>query len=231
MTMIWISLLAFFAMTPAEENPMTLKMTLHEMSLKAQALPEELSPERLEELDAMAAWVANQSRETPTELTFICTHNSRRSHMGQIWAQAAAWHFGLNDVRTFSGGTEATAFNPRAVKALRELGVAIDVSQEAANPVYTVQLQSDRPSFEAFSKTYSDATNPSEGYAAVMVCSSADRGCPIVYGSAARFAIPYIDPKVSDGTDAEAATYRARAMQIGAEAFYVMARAAELRAQ
>ena len=94
MTMIWIPLLTFFAIAPAEENPMTLKMTLHEMSLKAQALPEELSPERLEELNAMAAWVAEQPQETPTELTFICTHNSRRSHMGQIWAQAAAWHFG-----------------------------------------------------------------------------------------------------------------------------------------
>ena len=201
------------------------------MNLKAQALPEELSPERLEDLDAMAAWVALQPKDTPTELTFICTHNSRRSHMGQIWAQAAAWHFGLDDVRTFSGGTEATAFNPRAVRALRELGVAIDVSEEAANPVYTVRLQSGRPSFEAFSKTYSDPANPSEGYAAVMVCSSADQGCPIVYGSAARFAIPYIDPKVSDGKDAEAVTYRARAMQIGTEVFYVMARAAELRAQ
>ena len=94
MTKIWTLILAFFAMAPAEENPMTLKMTLHEMSLKAQALPEELSPERLEELDAMAAWVADQPLEIPTELTFICTHNSRRSHMGQIWAQAAAWHFG-----------------------------------------------------------------------------------------------------------------------------------------
>ena len=150
---------------------MTLKMTLHEMSLKAQALPEELSPERLEELNAMAAWVAEQPQETPTELTFICTHNSRRSQMGQIWAQAAAWHFGLNDVRTFSGGTEATAFNPRAVRALRGLGVAIDVSKEAINPVYTVQLQSDRSSFEAFSKTYGKEGkkwNPNHGHGAKL---------------------------------------------------------------
>lgn len=51
MTMSWIPLLAFLAIAPAEENPMTLKMTLHEMSLKAQALPEELSPERLEEVE------------------------------------------------------------------------------------------------------------------------------------------------------------------------------------
>jgi protein-tyrosine-phosphatase len=151
--------------------------------------------------------------------------------MGQIWAQAAAWHFGLNDVRTFSGGTEATAFNPRAVRALKELGVAIEVAKDGENPLYTIQLQDERAPFEAFSKKYTDEANPQKDFAAVMVCSSADQGCPLVYGASARFSIPYIDPKVTDGTEAEAATYRARAMQIGAEMFYVMARAAELRAQ
>lgn len=212
-----------------EENP--LKMTLHEMSMKAQALPNELDADRLEELDAMAEWIAEQPTGTATEMTFICTHNSRRSHMGQIWAQAAAWHFGLNDVRTFSGGTEATAFNPRAVRALKELGVTIEVEKDGENPLYTIQLQDERAPFEAFSKKYTDEANPQKDFAAVMVCSSADQGCPLVYGASARFSIPYIDPKVSDGTEAEAATYRARAMQIGAEMFYVMARAAELRAQ
>ena len=229
MMMAWISFFTLLATAPVEENP--LKMTLHEMSMKAQALPDELGAERLEELDAMAEWIAEQPTETPTELTFICTHNSRRSHMGQIWAQAAAWHYGLNDVRTFSGGTEATAFNPRAVRALKELGVAIEVAEDGENPLYSIQLQDERAPFEAFSKKYTDEANPQKDFAAVMVCSSADQGCPIVYGSDARFSIPYIDPKVSDGTDAEAATYRARAMQIGAEMFYVMARAAELRAQ
>lgn len=225
----WISFFTLLAMAPVEENP--LKMTLHEMSMKALALPDELGAERLEELNAMAEWIAEQPTKTATEMTFICTHNSRRSHMGQIWAQAAAWHYGLNDVRTFSGGTEATAFNPRAVRALKELGVAIEVAKDGENPLYSIQLQDERVPFEAFSKKYTDEANPQKDFAAVMVCSSADQGCPIVYGSDARFSIPYIDPKVSDGSDAEAATYRARAMQIGAEMFYVMARAAELRAR
>ncbi len=77
-----------------------------------------------------------------------------------------------------------------------------------------------------FSKKYGDEPNPREGFGAVMTCSSADRGCPIVYGADARFAIPYVDPKVSDGTDAEAATYDARLEQIGTEMLYLMGQVA-----
>jgi hypothetical protein len=61
-----------------------------------------------------------------------------------------------------------------------------------------------------------------------MTCSSADKGCPLVYGSDARFSVPYVDPKVSDGTPEEAATYDARLRQIGTEMLYVMGHAARL---
>ena len=210
--------------------PMTLNQTLIALSERADALPQEVTPERLAELDAMAAWVAEQPAEGTTDLVFICTHNSRRSHMGQILAQAAAHHHGLLDVRTHSGGTEATAFNPRAVQALRELGVGLmPTDPDAANPVYEVALQPEAPATAAFSKVYSDAANPQDGFAAVMTCSDADEACPLVFGAAARFATPYVDPKVSDGTEAEAATYRERALEIGTEMMYVMARAAALR--
>jgi hypothetical protein len=59
-----------------------------------------------------------------------------------------------------------------------------------------------------------------------MTCSSADRGCPVVYGSAARFSTPYVDPKVSDGTAEEDSTYDARLRQIGTEMLYVMGQVA-----
>ncbi|MGB1122701.1 MAG: hypothetical protein ACPG08_04175, partial [Flavobacteriales bacterium] len=61
----WIPFFTLLAMAPVEENP--LKMTLHEMSMKAQALPSELGAERLEELDAMAEWIAEQPAESATE--------------------------------------------------------------------------------------------------------------------------------------------------------------------
>ena len=209
------------------ENPRTLNETLIQMERAATELPGKLQPERLQELNDLAAWVAGRDE---ANCIFICTHNSRRSHMGAIWAQAAAWHFGLDGVRTFSGGTEATAFNPRAVAALRGLGVRIvPVDENGGNMIYQVGLQADRPEFDVFSKVYSDPVNPSEGFAAVMTCSDADEACPLVFGADARFATPYVDPKISDGTPEEAATYRERAMQIGAEMFYVMRQAASIR--
>ena len=92
------------------------------------------------------------------------------------------------------------------------------------NPTYLVSTGvSD---MACFSKKYGDEPNPSEGFGAVMTCSSADRGCPLVYGADARFAIPYVDPKVSDGTAAEAATYDARLEQIGTEMLYLMGQVA-----
>ena len=210
------------------ENPITLNETLTLMERAATELPSTLQPERLQELDELAAWVAEHEDEA--NCIFICTHNSRRSHMGAIWAQAAAWHFGLDGVRTFSGGTEATAFNPRAVAALRDLGVrVVPVDENGGNMIYRVGLQPEHPDFDVFSKVYRDPANPNEGFAAVMTCSDADEACPLVFGADARFATPYVDPKVSDGTPEEAATYRERAMQIGTEMMYVMSRAADLR--
>lgn len=207
-----------------------LNATLDRFAAAAVDYPRDADPERLAELNALADWIAEQPLDTPTELIFICTHNSRRSHMGQIWAQAAAWHHGLDDVRTFSGGTEATAFNPRAVTALRDLGVGIHTPDPgAANPTYQVHLQPERPATTAWSKVYSAPENPQHGFAAVMTCSDADEACPLVFGADSRFAIPYVDPKVSDGTAEESATYRERAEQIGTELFYVMSRAAALR--
>src|SRR5689334_19004318 len=69
--------------------------------------------ERKQQLTQIAGYVCSRTKsDQPAKLTFICTHNSRRSHLAQIWAQTAATHFGFPGVQTFSGGTAATAFNP-----------------------------------------------------------------------------------------------------------------------
>jgi arsenate reductase len=153
-------------------------------------------------------------------LNFICTHNSRRSHLAQLWAQTAAYYYGIPGVECYSGGTEATAFNPRAVAAMREAGFDIQTSREGENPVYQVMYATDAPVVIAFSKKYDDAFNPAKDFAAVMTCSHADENCPLVIGATARIAILYDDPKAFDGTPFEAAKYRERVLQIGVEMFY-----------
>lgn len=182
---------------------------------------------RQSELNDLAGWVAEMLVDSgQIDLTFICTHNSRRSHLAQVWAQVGAEASGLQGVRTFSGGTEATACNPRTVAAMRRAGFQVavqDTVHGAANPTYDVSMGQDVPGMACFSKKYTNEVNPQNGFGAVMTCSSADRGCPSVHGASARFATPYVDPKVSDGTDEEVATYDARCRQIGTEMLYLMA--------
>lgn len=191
----------------------------------------ELSPDRQAALGDLAAWIQEkQAAGEPAHLTFVCTHNSRRSHIAQLWAQAAAHHQGLNQVQTWSGGTEATAFNPRAVTALKGHGMDITPTGETLgekNTVYQTRLGEGFPAVRSFSKTFADPFNPQQGFAAVMVCSSADAACPYVEGAETRVSVPYLDPKVSDGTPEEAATYAAKSLEIGAEMAWLMAQAAE----
>ena len=100
------------------------------------------------------------------DLIFVCTHNSRRSHMSQLWAQAAALSQGL-DIKAYSAGTETTAFNPRAVKALKTHGFQIDESNEVlddGNIVYDVDFGEGHPTVKNFSMKISDPSNLDRGF-------------------------------------------------------------------
>lgn len=207
-----------------------LSQTIKDLEKLSGQLPERIGSDRLDTLNQLAHWIARQPTTHPANVMIICTHNSRRSHLGQIWLQAAAWHCNLAHVQTWSGGTEGTAFYPSAVDALRSQGVDIIASDDSANPIYRVQLQTDHSPFETMSTRYSHPKNPQHGFAAVMVCEEANEACQVVEGAAARFGLPYIDPKVSDGTPEESQIYQQRSLEIGAEMFYAMMKARELRA-
>jgi arsenate reductase len=185
---------------------------------------DQISAARKDELVRLAAYIRHRvDRGEPVKLTFICTHNSRRSQLSQIWAKVAADVVGLQNIETFSGGTEATAFNPRAVAALRRSGLhisAADVSAE--NPVYQVRHAADAPPQTCFSKVYDQPPNPTSAYCAVMTCSHADEACPVVKGCDLRAPIRYEDPKIADDTPAEASAYDERSRQICREMLFLM---------
>lgn len=181
----------------------------------------EIPPERRDILQELTQFVQKKvDNKLPVYLNFICTHNSRRSHLSQIWAQTAAYYYSIPEVFCFSGGTEATAFNPRAVKAMQQAGFIIDVSQDGTNRVYDVKYTSAVPGIKAFSKKYDDPFNHNKDFAAVMTCSHADENCPIVLGAVARIPLRYEDPKNFDDTPQEAAKYTERVHQIGREILY-----------
>jgi arsenate reductase (thioredoxin) len=184
-----------------------------------------LELQRIKVLEELRAYIkSNTASGGPVKLTFICTHNSRRSHLVQIWAQKAALHHGLSFIQTFSGGTETTAFNPRAVAALRRAGLTINDSEASAadNPRYEVIIKVGTPPVISFSKMFDHPENPQKNFCAVMTCSEADESCPIIFGANSKIRLIYQDPKVSDGTNTEIVTYDQRCLQIASEMFYVM---------
>jgi protein-tyrosine-phosphatase len=198
--------------------------------LDARAAEHTLIPaERRAALDSVALQIANLG-PGEVRLLYVCTHNSRRSHMAQLTAQAAAHYHGV-PATTYSAGTEATAFHRNAIEALRRAGfrIAQRGPTPSPNPIQVVNLGADLPQVEAFSKKIDDPANPKRLFVAVMVCDHASETCPVVAGASLRVALTYTDPKISDGTPEEAATYDARCQQIGREQLYLMQQIARLR--
>jgi arsenate reductase (thioredoxin) len=195
----------------------------------ARARLHEIPRARREILDRIADFVdARRKAGEPARLVFICTANSRRSHLGQIWAAAAAAHVGVDGIETYSGGTEATAFDPRAIAALRRVGFVVEPRDGPEdNPRYGIAYAHDRPAIESFSKRYDHTVNPREDFVAVMTCSEADENCPLVPGAALRISLPYDDPKLADGTPAESHHYDERSQQIALEMLYLFSRIAD----
>lgn len=182
---------------------------------------EEIPADRKQILKQLTSFIGKKKKAGASiTLNFICTHNSRRSHLAQLWAQAAAHYNSIDNVACFSGGTEATAFNPRAVKAMQAAGFNITQTKPGNNPIYEVKFAEDTAPVIAFSKTYDDPFNHNKDFAAIMTCSHADENCPLVIGASARIALTYDDPKEFDGTPKEEAMYAERVHQIGREIFY-----------
>ncbi|KFF04151.1 low molecular weight phosphatase family protein [Flavobacterium reichenbachii] len=183
---------------------------------------EQISEERKSILQPLVDFIQNKANnKKEIRLNLICTHNSRRSHLSQVWAQTAAFHYNIKNVFCYSGGTEATALFPIAAETLVYSGFKIVKISEGKNPVYSIKFSSNEAPIIGFSKTYDDDFNPESEFAAIMTCSQADGGCPFIAGAIKRIPITFEDPKVSDGTPQQKEIYLQRSLQIGTEMFYV----------
>lgn len=175
-------------------------------------------------LDTLTSYIqGNQNTGKESLLMFICTHNSRRSHFGQILCALAADFYHVTGIQTFSAGTEVTAFHPNAIAALRSIGMEIQTTDSTSNPHFIVSWSSTH-SLPAYSKLIDDEGNSKEHFAAIMTCTHAEQNCPFVVGADFRIGLSYDDPKAFDGTALESEMYLARVHQIAREIFYVFSR-------
>lgn len=161
------------------------------------------------------------NRKEAINLNFICTHNSRRSHLAQIWSQFASEYHNIPNVNCYSGGTEETALFPKVIETLSNQGFQIFKIADSNNPIYAIKYDENSSPIIGFSKKYNDAFNPISNFAAILTCSQADEGCPFISGAEKRIPITYEDPKISDGTAEQTEVYKQRSIQIATEMMYI----------
>lgn len=184
--------------------------------------PESITAERKKTLQPLIDFIQSKTtNHQEIRLNLICTHNSRRSHLSQVWAQTASAYFNIKNVFCYSGGTEATAMFPIVAKTLENQGFKIKTISEGSNPVYTIKYADNEHPIICFSKTYDDDFNPKNEFVAILTCSQADGGCPFIAGAEKRIPITFEDPKAFDNTPQQVEKYEERSLQIATEMFYV----------
>jgi len=172
---------------------------------------------RKEALHTLAeAIVSDVKKQAFANVTFICTHNSRRSQLAELMLSHLLKSKGILTIKCYSGGTEATAFNYRMVKALEDYGIPLLKYGPEENPLYVADDNQ-----YLFSKKYDDPFNPIKDFIAVTTCNHADENCPVIFGAQQRFHIAYKDPKHADDTAEESQVYSDKVIEIGAEMLIV----------
>ncbi len=186
---------------------------------------EKIPKDRKEILQSLVNFIQQKIIEQDNvRLNFICTHNSRRSHLAQIWTQTMAYHFNVEKVFCYSGGTEATAVYPMVVETLRNSGFKIQMLSKGENPVYSIKFSENEPSVIGFSKKWDDDFNPKSVFCAILTCSQADNRCPFIAGAEKRIPITFYDPKSFDNTAQQIEKYNERNLQIATELFHVFSK-------
>lgn len=184
--------------------------------------PQTISNDRKEVLQPLTDFIQSKvSENQEIRINFICTHNSRRSHLSQVWAQTMANYFNIRNVFCYSGGTESTALFPMVAEILQNSGFQINKISNNENPVYSIKYAENEHPIIGFSKKLNDDFNPKSGFCAVLTCDSANEACPIVFGAEKRIPITFEDPKAFDNKPQQAEKYNERTRQIATEMLYV----------
>tara|TARA_R110002051_G_scaffold325867_1_gene432569 strand:+ start:108357 stop:108989 length:633 start_codon:yes stop_codon:yes gene_type:complete len=187
-------------------------------TLNPQAIPEERKVILTPLITVLQGKVSNGQ---DIRINFICTHNSRRSHLSQIWAQTMANYFNIKGVFCYSGGTEATALFPMVAETLKNSGFQIQTLSESKNPIYSIKYAQNEHPIIGFSKKFDDDFNPKTNFVAIMTCDSANEACPFISGAEKRIPITFEDPKAFDNTPQQAQKYAERSLQIANDLCYV----------
>lgn len=183
---------------------------------------DQIPQERKDQLVKIGEALISKKAETnEASALFVCTHNSRRSHIADTWFKFGLVYYGVSGFASYSGGLEATAFNPSTLAALERVGFTLAYNKKVDNPVVSI-TPGNFPVWQMKSKKYTHQINPKSDFMAIMVCSDADKSCPVMAGASGRFSLPYDDPRYYDNTPSEELKYDETVATIGREMLYLI---------
>ena len=185
---------------------------------------EQIPDERKADLARLADYIRQrQAGDGGARITFICTHNSRRSHLAQVWAQVAAYYYAVPRCPPIP----AARRSPRSTRERqRPFNVPVCGSRPT-NPPQPIRAIEWRPVIAGrrSSVTRSGLTKLPIPRAASPPCLTAPKPTRPARWSAVAICdcrSAMMTPKAADGTAEEAAVYDQRSRQIGREMLYVM---------
>ena len=185
------------------------------------AINREIRDSRKKKLGILIKYVLEKFKNNQdVNFNFICTHNSRRSQFCQIWSHTASHYFNV-PVNSHSGGIEITECNERVISSIKNSGFLVSSNSKNKNPEYSISIGDNYKTLKMFSKLFNKSINSDISFAAVMVCSDADKNCPYIPGAEKLISLPYHDPKVFDDTPREIKKYEECSHKIASEIFYV----------
>lgn len=123
------------------------------------------------------AGLASEIMKSPAKVLFLCTGNSCRSQMAEGWLRKLA----PDGVVALSAGTNPQGINPRAIRAMAQVG--IDISEQRSQSIDEFLV--DPPDL------------------VISVCDNAKESCPNFSGQVERLHWPFFDPAEARGNDAE----------------------------
>jgi len=135
------------------------------------------------------------SINTYKKIVFICTHNSRRSQLCEVWGSILSKRFNL-DLFFYSAGTKKTEVYTEVIKSLQRAGLEIDMEGK-------IKLMHNQ--IELHSKTLDEIKE--DEFIAMMTCSDAEKNCPVDQRSKKNIILFYDDPKKYDRTIHESNEY------------------------
>jgi arsenate reductase len=218
----FISILSFTSNAQQADGPNKLYPILFNYARDLYQSYSEIPFERKIILEEIANYIiGSQQLSQEARVLFIETDHATRSVMAHVWAKAAAYYYGINHVKIFSGGISNASISRNAILALEKAGFIVYKIKSGNNPEYEIKYSFNIDPIILKSTKYNEETNPNVNFGSIILCSNADINLPTVKGNDFRTSLYYFDPTAYDGTSEALDMYLERSKEIATEMFYL----------